>query len=106
MGSSVMNVGLGLRGMGLNVLLVLDVLLNDGQRCATYRGDKIAIGPKRWKAAFEERKVLAQLARAQSLDLLDETVNAVLRIHIHEQMHMIWHHFHLINFPSLSKTNS
>ena len=90
-----MNVGLGLRGMGSNVLLVLDVLLNDGQWCVTYRGDKIAIGPKRWQATLEERKVLSQFARTQPLDLLDETVNSVLWIHINKQMHMIWHHFQL-----------
>jgi hypothetical protein len=45
--------------MGSDVLLVLDVLFNDGQRCAAYGRDKIAIGPKRWEAALEERKVLA-----------------------------------------------
>ena len=36
----------------LHALLVLEVLLDDGKRCAAHGGDEVAIGPQRRDAGF------------------------------------------------------
>jgi hypothetical protein len=77
------------------VLLILDVLLNDRQRCAANRRDEITVGPQSWQAAFNEREVLTQLSRTQSLDFFDQPVYAVLWVYIDQQVDMIGHHFQL-----------
>ena len=84
-----MKVGLGLRGMiagvvGLYVFLLFDVLLYDGQWCATHRADEVTICPECRDAAFNEGEILAQFTRAHAFYFFDETMDSVLRIYIHE----------------------
>lgn len=74
------------------MLLLLDVLFDDGQWCATHGRDKVTVGPQRRQATLEKGKVLAQFPRTRPLNFFDESVNAVLRIDVDQQVHVIWHH--------------
>jgi hypothetical protein len=43
-------------------------------------GDEVAVGPQGWEAAAQRREFPAQQVRVAALDLLDQPVDAALRI--------------------------
>lgn len=56
---------------------------------------KVGIGPERRQAAPERRELLSKQTRTTSLDLLDEPVDAKLRVTSQEQVNMVGQHLKL-----------
>lgn len=83
-----------------DVFLVFDVLLDNGQWCATYGGDKVAVSPKRRKPGSAPGKFLSQVAGRTTFDTFDNDVDSQLRIDIEQQVYMVGHHFHLKDFAA------
>ena len=71
------------------MLLVLDILLDDGQWCPAYGAHKIASCPERGQFPLEYRKLLAQEPRRTAFDEPDQPMYAELRVTLYQQMHVI-----------------
>jgi hypothetical protein len=79
------------------IFLILDVLLDDGQRRTADRRDEVAIRPQRWQSGFNHRKLLPKNSRGLTFNLLYEFVDAVLRINLKQKMNVVGHNFQLNN---------
>src|SRR3989442_1644078 len=79
------------------MLLLLNVLLDDGKRRAPSGRTKIRVRPQRRQLPFEHGKFLAQKPGGPSLDQLHQSMDAQLRIDTYQQMDMIEHHFEFFN---------
>ncbi len=79
----------------LDVALVFDILLDDLQGCAADSGDEIRVGPERGEPGLEGRELLTENTRRPSFDLLDESVDSVLRVAFDQQVYVIGHVFQL-----------
>jgi len=76
---------------GLYVRLILDVPLDDGQRCSTNGRNKVTIGPKRRQAGFQPRKLVSQQPRRSPLNGLDHAMYSQLRIDINQEVDVVRH---------------
>ena len=77
----------------LDVLLVLNILHDDGQGRTAYSANKIAIRPQSGQTAFNLREFFTQQARTPTFDKLNQAMNTKLRIATKQDMHMIRHDF-------------
>src|SRR5205085_6870221 len=68
-----------------------DILLNHFEWSTTNSGDKVCVRPQGRESRFEPGILLAQQPRGTPLDGTHQTMNAVLRVHFHEEMHVLWH---------------
>jgi hypothetical protein len=75
----------------LLALLVLDVLLDDGQGSAPNRAHKIGIRPQGGQLAAQCRKLLPQEPTTSAFDEAYQSVNAKLGVALNQQMHMVMH---------------
>ncbi len=87
-------VGIGPSGH-LHALLMFNGALNDFQRDRADRAHAFRSGPQARQAAFQARKLLAEHMCCIALDLADNLHDAILRVHIQQQMHMVRHDCHL-----------
>jgi putative transposase len=88
----------GTDGFHSDTLLVLDVLLDNGQRRAANSRDKVGVRPERWQPATQRWVLRAQEPGRTALDQLYQPVDSELWIDFNEQMYVIGHHFHLDQF--------
>src|SRR5216683_8443797 len=84
----------------LDMLLLLNVRFDDGERCSSRRTHthKIPIGPQGGQCSLQHREFLTQETRRTACDQLDQAMNTKLRINAYPQMDMIRHHFQFLNF--------
>ena len=78
-----------------NFLLILDVLLDCRQGRTAHGRNEIAVRPQGRQARSQRRKLRPQHSGSLAFDGFDRTMDAKLRVYLHEQMHMIWHDLHL-----------
>ncbi len=82
----------------LLAFLILNILLDDGERRASNCRNEVAIGPKCGKFLFQDRKLLAQEPTASAFDEAYQAVNTKLGVTLDQQMHLIRHHFQAQDF--------
>src|SRR5713101_5563489 len=82
----------------LDMLLLLNVRFDDGERCSCRSTHKITIGPQGWQFSLQNREFLTQETRRTAFDQLHQAMNTKLRINAYQQMDMIRHHFQFLNF--------
>src|SRR6266700_5639369 len=82
----------------LDMLLLLNVLFDDGERCSSRSTHKITIGPQGGQFSLQNRECLTQEPRRTAFDELHQAMNTQLRINAYYEMYMIRHHFQFINF--------
>src|SRR5262245_55776438 len=76
------NRSLSWRWITSHLLLLLDVLLDDGQWGTTHGRHKIAVRPERGQPRAEPGEFLPQEPRGAAFDEPDEPMNTVLRVNL------------------------
>jgi hypothetical protein len=90
----------GANGFHLNVLLVFDVLLDNGQWCAPNCGDEVGVGPERRQSTAKDREFQSEEPGRTALDQLDQSMDSELWIDFDQKMDVIGHHLHLDQLAS------
>lgn len=75
------------------VFLLLDVSPDSLFRNVSDRFNIIRPSPEGWKSRLQERKLLSEFMRGESLQLLNDPVWCGSWCWFHEQMDVVWHHF-------------
>ena len=86
---------LAMLGQGSHSFLVLDELLDDGQRCSAYRQDCVGVRPQGRDSAPEPGEFLAQGPGRTSPGQFDGSADAEPGIDLHQEVDVIGHHLHL-----------
>jgi hypothetical protein len=75
----------------LNVLLVFKVLLDDRQGRPADRADQITVRPQGGQAGAQGAKLLPQSVRGNPLPILNQPMDAKLRVYFDEHMDVVGH---------------
>ena len=80
------------------MLLLLTVLVEDGERCSSRSMHKITIGPQGWQWSLQTSACLTQESSRTAFDQLYQAMQSKLRSNASPHLDRIRHHFQFLNF--------